>query len=394
MSVPVHASNGHADKVVVAGYLVRCPLGGYAWQTLQYLLSLRQLGFDPYFYEDTAYVADCFDPVTGRMHAACEHGVDVAAAFLEQFGFAQRWAFWNAAEDRHFGLTRAETAAVLHDARFFIALAAVNRMPKRPGQPQLFVDLDPTFTQLRLDEGDRGLRDLLDAHDLHFTIGENIGTPECPIPTGGYVWRRTRQPIVLPLWEPLPAGPPAAFTTIGRWNETRRDIRFRGEVYSWNKRVEWLKFIDLPLRTGQAFQLAMDVEKTEGDAERLRQHGWQVVDPIAVSADPLRYRQFIRGSKGEFTVAKDLNVRLHSGWFSDRSACYLAAGRPVITQDTGFDRILPTGAGLLSVRTLDEAVAATIAISTDYATHAAAARRIAENCFDGRRVVADMLSCL
>ncbi len=383
-----------ADKIIVAGYLVRCPLGGYAWQVLHYLLGLRSLGFDPYFYEDTAYYSDCFDPGTGSMHVPPDAGIAFADAFFRRFGCADRWVFWDASRDRHHGMTAADTRALLHDARLLLTLAAVNRLPRVPRQRRLFIDIDPAYTQIRVAEGDRALCDLLAEHDLHFTIGESIGTPACPIPTDRFTWLTTRQPIALDLWPPLPPEPAAAFTTVGRWDERRRDLRFRGETYAWSKRVEWMKFLDLPVRTGQRFTPAMDIDKAPADAEVLRAHGWGAIDPIAVSRDALTYRAFIQRSKGEFTVAKDLNVRLASGWFSDRSACYLAAGRPVVTQDTGFARHLPAGRGLFAVRTLDEAASAVVAIAADYEAHCRAARRIAETCFDAKRVLHDLIAAV
>jgi hypothetical protein len=385
----------HGDKIVLAGYLVRCPLGGYAWQILHYLVGLRALGLDPYFYEDTAYYGDCFNPSTGTMHVAPDSGVAFTADFLQRFGFGDRWAFWDAAANRHHGLNAADTAALLHDARLVITLAPVNRLPLGgPRQQKVFIDIDPTLTQIRVAEGDAALCELLAEHDLHFTIGENIGRPGCRIPTDRFAWRATRQPIAVALWPPLPADLSASFTTVGRWDERRRDVHFEGEVYSWRKRVEWMKFLELPAHTGERFTVAMDVEKTPDDSALLRQHGWQIVDPLAISRDALTYRDFIQRSKGEFTVAKDVNVRLASGWFSDRGACYLAAGRPVVTQDTGFDRFLPTGTGLFGVRSFADAVAAFREIASDYETHARAARQIAEQHFDARRVLAALLACV
>ena len=380
------------DIIVLAGYLVRCPLGGYAWQILHYMAGLRALGFDPYFYEDTAYVTDCFDPLTGNMHVAPDAGIAFTSNFLQRFGFGDRWAFWDASADRHHGLTREQTASVLHDARIVITLAAVNRVPRRAQQRKLFIDIDPTFTQIRVAQGDRDLVGLLAEHDLHFTIGENIGSIGCSIPTDRFTWRPTRQPVATDLWAPLPTQPEAAFTTIGRWDEHRRDIHFAGNVYSWRKRTEWMKFLELPARTGERFCVAMDVDKTPDDGDLLRRHGWEIVDPIAVSGNAVTYHDFIRRSKGEFTVAKDLNVRLASGWFSDRAACYLAAGRPVINQDTGFGRFLPTGQGLFAVRTLDETVAACRDIAADYEAHTRAARHIAQAHFDAPRVLTQLLS--
>jgi hypothetical protein len=383
-----------ADKIVLAGYLVRCPLGGYAWQALHYLVGLRALGFDPYFYEDTAYYGDCFDPNTGNMHVRPDAGIAFAAEFFQRFGFGDRWVFWDASEDRYHGLTRGETVALLKDTHAVITLAAVNRLPRRAGQRRIFIDIDPAFTQIRIAAGDQALYDLLDEQDLHFTIGENIGLPGCSIPTDRFAWRPTRQPIAVELWTPLPSDPPAAFTTIGRWDERRRDVHFQGQVYSWSKRVEWMKFLDLPRASRERFVVAMDVDKSPGDADLLRQYGWEIIDPIAVSRDPSGYRDFIRRSKGEFTVAKDLNVRLASGWFSDRSACYLAAGRPVVTQDTGFGRVLPTSKGLYAVRALEEATGAIRSVAAEYEANTQSARQIAEQYFDARRVLADVMSDL
>ena len=380
--------------VVLAGYLVRCPLGGYAWQILHYLAGLRALGFDAYFYEDTAYYGDCFDPLTGNMHVTPDAGVAFTGDFLRRFGFGDRWAFWDAQAGRHHGLGREQTAALLNDAEVVITLAAVNRRPRRPRQRKIFIDIDPAFTQIRVAQGDRALTELLAEHDAHFTIGENIGTPGCAIPTERFHWRATRQPIAVELWPPLPSEPNAAFTTVGRWDEGRRDIEFGGKVYTWRKRTEWMKFLELPARSGQRFCIAMDVDKTPGDGELLRRHGWEIVDPVAVSRDAATYQDFIQRSKGEFTVAKELNVRLASGWFSDRAACYLAAGRPVITQDTGFGRLLPTGKGLFAVRNLDDAVAACAAIAADYEAQARAARRIAEDYFAAPRVLEELLSAV
>jgi len=232
---------------------------------------------------------------------------------------------------------------------------------------------------------------LLSDYDTHATIGENIGQPDCAIPASRWRWLPTRQPIALDLWAPAD-GPGAAFTTIGRWDERRRDQELAGERYGWSKRDEWLRFIELPQRTGAAFEMALDVDKVPGDRETLTARGWRCADPIAVSVDPERYRRFIRASRGEFSVAKDLNVRLATGWFSDRSACYLAAGRPVIVQDTGFRRTLPTGAGLLAFHSLEQATDAVRAVCDAWPLHAAAAQRLAAQHFAATWVLGALLS--
>jgi len=379
------------DLAIVSGYFVRCPLGGYAWQVLHYLCGLRAAGFDVFFYEDTAHYAECFDPRTGVMTGDPGAGVAVAASFLALHGFADRWIFWDAVRDRHYGLSAADHRALFADARLAVSLAAVNRLPRDAGRSRVFIDLDPGVTQIQA-ETDAELREFLASHHAHFTLGGNIGRQGCPLPTAGFVWHPTRAPVALELWEPLPPDTCGAFTTVGRWDEQRREMVFNGEVYSWRKRQEWLKFLTLPRLSRARFELAMDVDKVPGDRALLEENGWIVTDPFAVSGDPERYRQFIRSSRAEFTVAKDLNVRLGSGWFSDRGACYLAAGRPVITQDTAFGRTFAAGSGVLPFRTLEDAVHAVRSVGEDYATRSAAARRLAEESFGAEQIIRELLA--
>jgi len=373
--------------------MVRYPLGGYAWQALHFLAGLRALGCDVFFYEDTEYYGDAYVPGADAMTTDYDYGVRAASEFFAAHGFGDAWAFWDAAADATYGADAERTRAALADADLFINLAGVNRVPlaRRPRAVAAYVDLDPAYTQLRLAQGDAALAAMVAEHAVHFTLGENIGTAACRIPTGQVRWQPMRQPIVPELWEPLPCEPGAPFTTIGKWDATGRDVTFDGEVFGWRKRTEWFRFLDLPRATGQRFSPAMDVASKPEDLARLEAAGWEVVDPLEVSRDPRVYRAFIRSSGGEFTVAKDVNVRLRSGWFSDRSACYLAAGRPVVNQDTGFDEHLPTGEGLFTFRTPSDAVAAFATIAADYPRHCRAARRIAEEHFAPARVLATLV---
>ena len=383
-----------SPHVVLAGYLVRYPLGGYAWQALHFLAGFRALGCEVFFYEDTAYYADAYVPGAATMQTSdYGYGLQAAAAFLGAHGFAGAWAFWDAGADRYFGASAERTRAALADADLFVNLAGVNRVPveRRPRAVSAYVDLDPSYTQLRLAQGDAGLAALVSEHELQFTLGENIGTPACRIPSGGFHWQPIRQPVASELWDPLPVDPDAPFTTVGKWDATGRDVTFQGEVFGWRKRTEWFRFLDLPHATGQRFRVAMDVASRPDDLARLRAMGWEIVDPLAVSCDPHVYRDFIRNSRGEFTVAKDVNIRLRSGWFSDRSACYLAAGRPVVNQDTGFDEQLPVGEGLFTFRSPAEAVAAFATIAEDYPRHCRAARALALEYFAPARVLATLV---
>jgi hypothetical protein len=384
-----------AARVVVAGYLVRYPLGGYAWQALHFLAGLRALGCEVFFYEDSAYYADAYVPGAPSMRAQdYEYGVRHARDFFARHGFADTWTFWDASADRHFGAGGERTRAALAEADLFVNLGGVNRVARvrRPRAVSVYVDLDPAYTQLRLVQGDGKLRAILEEHEAHFTLGENIGTDACRIPAGGFHWRPIRQPVVVDFWPALAPEGAAAYTTIGKWDSPGRDLEFEGAVFTWRKRVEWFRFLDLPRLTGERFRVALDVASAPDDRRRLEAAGWEVVDPLPVSRDPEAYRAFIRRSKGEFTVAKDVNVRLASGWFSDRSACYLAAGRPVVNQDTGFDRQLPTGSGLFAFGALDDAVAAFATIAADYERQCRAARALAVEYFAPARVLAPLVA--
>jgi hypothetical protein len=378
--------------IVLAGYLVRFPLGGYAWQAAHYLLGLRRLGYDVWFYEDTGYYAPAFNPVTEEFGPAYDYGIAAAASFFDRLGLGERWVFVDTAHDVEHGPGAGRVDALLREADLLVNLGGVNRiLPEwRSGRPAIYIDLDPAYTQIKLVSGDSLLRSMLDGHTHLFTFGENIGTPRSPVPTGDYTWHATRQPVVCELW--TAAGySGGAYTTVGKWNWQGRDLTYQGETLRWRKRTEWLRCLDLPARTGATFEVAMNVDSVAGDPELLAVHGWRVVDPIAVSADPWCYRDYLRGSRGEFTVAKDMYVRLHSGWFSDRAACYLAAGRPVVEQDTGFGDVLPLGLGLHAFRTVADAAEAVRLIEADYERASAHATEVAQEYFAAEKVLGRLL---
>jgi hypothetical protein len=380
-------------RIVVAGYLVRNPLGGYAWQAAHYLLGLRALGHDAWFYEDTGHYAPAYNPRTNEFGERYEYGIAAAGDFLARLGLGERWVFVDTTRGIEHGPAGGRASALLREADLLVNLAGVNRITpeRRGGRPAVYVDLDPAVTQIKAADGDPVLRAILDEHDHLFTIGENIGTPRSPVPTAGYTWHATRQPVVIGQWAG-DALPGQAYTTVGKWDAQGRDLVFSGETFRWRKRTEWLRCLDLPARTGATFEVAMDVGSVAGDPELLAAHGWRIVDPLAVSADPWRYREYVRGSRGEFTVAKELNVRLRSGWFSDRAACYLAAGRPVVEQDTGFGDVLPLGPGVHAFHTVEEAADAIRQIESDYPRATTHATDTAHDFFSANRVLADLLA--
>jgi hypothetical protein len=255
----------------------------------------------------------------------------------------------------------------------------------------VYLETDPVQLQIELKDGVQETLEFLEPHIAFFTFGENYGRPDCKLPvTDRFKFHGTRQPVVLEYWEQPPRGNGGAFTTIGNWRQPWRVVKLDGEVYRWSKHLEFCKFIELPARTGGRFELALG-QYTPQDQQMLESNGWSVRNAPAFSMDIDVYRSYIQQSRGEFTVAKDQNVRLRSGWFSDRSATYLASGRPVITQDTGFGNVLPVGAGLFSFSTMEEAAAAVEAIGGDYERHCRAASEIARNYFDSDLVLTQLL---
>jgi hypothetical protein len=378
--------------IVLAGYLVRFPLGGYAWQAAHYLLGLRTLGYDVWFYEDTGYYAPAFNPVTDDFGPTYDYGIAAAARFFDRLGFGARWVFVDMEQGIEYGPGAGRVDALIREADFLVNLGGVNRIPpeRRGGRPAVYIDLDPVYTQIKLVNGDSLLRAMLDAHTHLFTFGENIGTPRSSVPTGGYAWHATRQPVVLELWTHASC-PGRAYTTVGKWDSQGRDLTYQGETLRWRKRTEWLRCLELPVRTAAAFEVAMNVDSVAGDSALLAAHGWRVVDPLSVSTDPWCYRDYLCGSRGEFTVVKDMYVRLRSGWFSDRSACYLAAGRPVVEQDTGFGDVLSLGPGLYAFRTVEEAVNAVRMIEADYERASTHATEVAQEYFAAEKVLGRLL---
>jgi hypothetical protein len=271
----------------------------------------------------------------------------------------------------------------------------------------VYFGTDPVFHEIGFANGEEEAVAMIEEHDDVVTYGENIGNPDCLIPPLPKLRTRTRQPVLLDRWQGGPPGKPE-FTTIANWKQDGRDVRYLGETYYWSKDREFLKFIDLPRRIPQPLELATNLTDAksirhgkgevvkalgiESDARSLLEsNGWQLINSLALTTDPWPYRDYIVSSRGEFTVARDLNVRLRSGWFSERSACYLAAGRPVITQDTGFGTTIPVGEGLFTFNTMDDILAAFDKIGSNYDRESRAARAIAEDYFRAERVLDRLL---
>jgi hypothetical protein len=385
-------------RIVVLGALGQMPFAGVAWQVLHYLEGFRRLGHDVTYVEDTGNWP--YDPELETVTDDATGAVRRLGGLLEGYGFGERWAFCNAARPGEvhgmcgdvldWRLRRADVLVNLSGAT--VLGAQHERVPVR-----IYLETDPVTPQIEIDEGREFTAELLAAHTHHFTFGERIGTPGCVVPVGPFTYVPTRQPVVLDWWAPSNGNTPTTrgarlrCTTVASWEQRQKDIRWRGETYTWSKSAEFEKLLGVPARVDATLELALALDD-EATLARLRAAGYVVGPARGLSNDPLAYRQYIRGSGAEFTAAKDQNVRLRSGWFSDRTATYLASGRPVVVQDTGFDDVLPTGEGLLSFRTPDDAVAALQEVAGHRHRHGRAALEIAREYFDSDVVLARLLA--
>jgi len=386
--------------LVVLGILGASPFAGIAWQVLHYLEGFRRLGYDVYYVEDSGIWP--YDPEQQTVTGDCHYTVNYIAKLMGWWGHPDRWAYRaRYMDERVYGLAESQISNLFEHAEVVINLCGATELREEHLKVpiRIYLETDPVLPQIEIAQGRQSRISLLQSHTHHFSFGENLGATDCRIPPVHFNYQTTRQPVILDWWEApetysLESG--HRFTTVASWQQSQNDIEWNGEMYSWSKHYEFLKFIDLPRQIKQPLELALACSDAHGKlsfpevSQRLRSHGWQIIDAIGLSKNILPYRDYILSSLGEFTVAKDQNIRLRSGWFSDRSACYLAAGRPVVTQDTGFGNFLPTGEGLFAFNTIEEILAAFEAINSDYDRHRRAARAIAEEYFDAETVLAKL----
>jgi GT2 family glycosyltransferase len=380
-------------KVVVLGMMTKMPVAGVVWQNLHYLLGFERLGYDAYYVEahgrtPSMLMAPADEDASGRAAA-------FIATIMRRFGLSDRWAFRALHTDgRCFGMTEARLARLLGSAELIVNLhGGTQPLPELRATDRLvYVETDPVQLQLELADGYRASYEFLEAHSAFFTFAEGYGSDECLLPVSDrFQFHATRQPVLADLWQTDRSPAHDRFTTIGNWSQPWRDVSMDGSVYTWSKDHEFKKVLDLPARIGDRFELALSSYE-DADQELLEANGWRVTPAMGFSTDLVAYRDYIAQSAGEFTVAKDQNVRLKTGWFSDRSATYLATGRPVITQGTGFERALPTGEGLFAFSTGEEAVEAVERIDRDSERHRRAARELAVEYFAPEVVLGQMLT--
>jgi hypothetical protein len=367
--------------IVVSGMLAGVPRqGGATWAVLQYVLGLRRLGHDVLFVE----------PIdAGGAAGTAEYFGDV----VRRFGLDGRAALLDRATGATAGLDRAAVERFAADADLLLNISGMlddEALLDRIGV-RAFVDLDPGFTQLWHDAD--GIDLGFGRHNRFVTIGQAIGAPGCAVPTCGRAWITTAQPVVLDHW-PVGEDPaPEALTTIGHWR-AYGSIDHDGTFYG--QRAHSLRGLaDLPRRSAVPVELALGIHPAEeADLDLLARHGWRLTDPDAAAGTPARYERFVRASWAELCIAKSGYVEAGCGWFSDRSACYLASGRPVVAQDTGFAPYVPVGEGLFAFGDADEAAAAIDEVRCDYDRHRRAARALAEEVFASDRVLRRLLACL
>lgn len=381
-----------STTIAVAGALAnKHTHGGSMWVRMSWAEALRSLGFDVLFVEQLA-AASCVD-ATGRPadFAECANAATFRAV-TKEFGFAGDAALVCPDDGRMIGMERDELLERLGAAALLVNISGHLRWEPALDQvrQRAFVDLDPGYTQIWHASG--GDSAGLEGHDLHFTVGVNVGSGICDLPTGGIDWRPIRQPVVLDRWPPTveAARDFSRFTTVASWRGAFGRPVWEGRSYGL-KVHEFRRYASLPGSTGLPFAIALDIHPADAeDAGRLREGGWNVLDPALVG-DVEGFRRFVRYSGAEFSAAQGIYVETNSGWFSDRTVRYLAAGRPALVQDTGFSDHLPVGTGLVPFRTLAEARAGARAIVEDYAEHCAAARAIAEQCFGPAAALAPLL---
>jgi hypothetical protein len=378
-------------RVVVTGLVGQYPFGGVIWDYLQYLLGFRSLGHEVLYLEDSG--AWPYDPEAGTITDDCSFALRSLKKIFADFDLPEAWVYRNGADGKFYGAGESRAREWLRHGDLLVNVSSAGWLRDydlRVGH-RMFIDGDPMFCQIGLLDGSDPLyAGRLRDHHSHFSFGLSVGTPDCPVPTDGIAWKPTVQPVALDSW-PVSAPPDGApWTTVMNWASYRPKI-WEGRPYGQKDR-EFERFAELPRHTRQPLKIAMGLGVDgKRPAQRLRSLGWNLVEPQEVVPDHLSYRQFLQGSCGEWSVAKHAYVAAQTGWFSCRSACYLALGRPVVVQETGWSRHLPAGQGALAFRTLEEAAESLARVKKDYGDHARAARKMAEEFFDSKKVCADLL---
>ena len=377
-------------RVIVLGWLIREPTGGQAWHSLNYVHGLAALGHDVYYIEDSDDTPMCYGPGISGPTIDATYGLRFAANAFARLGLGDRWAYYDAHTNEWKGARARDARDLCKSADLMLHVSAFNplrdwleRIPVRA-----VIDTDPGFTQIR-NLTDPRSHERCEAHTAFFSFGENFGKLSCAIPTDGFSWRATRQPISLDAW-PYTRGPrDGRYTTVMQWQSWHAPWEYKGLKLA-TKAESFRQFMDLPGQLGSIFEIAVRSRWTSPDA-MLRQAGWGIADIDSVSRDPWTYQAFIQRSKAEFGIAKAGYVETRSGWFSERSAAYLASGRPVLHQDTGFPDWLPCGNGAFAFQSPEDVIDAVSRIDADYDAQCRGARKLAEEFFSAACVLPPLI---
>ncbi len=392
-------------RIIVGGFIGILPAGGVTWDYVQYPLGFSLLGHDVYYIEDTRLY-----PIyqkAGSNWDDCSSSVQHLKEVMNYFGLKNRWAYRDEASGKCFGMSEQKIKEICKTADVLVNISCSTYLRdeylKIPAR--VLIDSDPMFTQIQYSSKQMftpgepgGLQQMVNEHNYLFTFGENMYAAECKIPACDLVWHTTRQPVCLNYWKvhPLANATRASFTTLMNWTAAKTLV-YKGE--SWGQKdIEFKKFLSIPkLAKGVSFSAV--VNQTGGTAqtffkEDVETEGWKILDSESSAGNWMQYQQFINNSFGEFSVAKETYVKAKTGWFSCRSACYLAAGRPVVTQDTGWSKHIPSGSGLFAFTDIAGAVESIKKIVAEPAKQMIAARAIAEEYFDSKKILQSLLNKL
>jgi len=387
-------------RIIVTGLAGLHPVGGVAWDYLQYVIGLSRLGHDVYYYEDTWSWP--YDPIQKKNTDEAGYSANFIHHFFERYApnLIGNWHYLHLQKES-FGMKTEAFHEVARTTDLFINISGASFIPDHlsPKCIKIFLDTDPGYNQIIIHEKPEWSENVVrwcetvKAHNQHFTYAENINEKDCTIPKLPYEWKTTRMPVLLDIWKPVKKDKSMSipWSTIMTWNAFKGKLKYKGLEYN-SKNCEFEKFITLPKRITSPILVA--VGGKDIPIARLKENGWRIVDGPSSTISPEEYFKFIRKSKAEFSVAKQVYVEMKTGWFSCRSACYLAAGKPVVVQDTGFSKFIPTGSGLFAFTTMQEIITSMESVEEDYYLHAIMARDIAEEYFDSGKVLNQMLDTI
>jgi hypothetical protein len=378
-------------RIIITGLVGQYPFGGVIWDYIQYLLGFRSLGHQVLYLEDSG--AWPYDPVAGTITDDCSFALQSLHKIFTDFDLAESWVYRNGADGKFHGAGEKVAREWLRHGDLLVNVSSAGWLRDydlRVGH-RMFIDGDPMFCQIGLLDGSNPLyAGRLRDHDSHFTFGLSVGQPDCPVPVDGITWRPTVQPVAIDQWPVTPVSADAPWTTVMNWASYKPKV-WEGRTYG-QKNLEFNRFRDLPSKTNVPLRLAMGLGVDgQRPAQELRQLGWDLIEPQEVVPDHSAYRSFLTNSRGEWSVAKHGYVEGRTGWFSCRTACYLAAGRPAVVQETGWSRHLPSDRGVLPFTTVEEAAEGLGKVTRNYSEHSKAAREIALEFFDAKKVCQGLL---